>query len=427
MRGKIIAIGVLVIALVLLLTPALACGKGGEETEPGITPTPGITPAAQATPTATPKLKTLRMGVLMPLSGPAALWGTSVLDGAKWVAEVVNEQGGFKVGQDIYTIEVIPADSQMMASVAIRECERLILDKKVNVIHGPLGTPEVIATMPICNQYKVWQYQDTIAVEPSPEYPYTIACSFSFAAWFDHWYDQLVKFHPEIKTVAITNMNVEDHPGGSGPMEQASAERHGLTVIANEYYDPATIDFYPLLTKIVAKNPDFLSIGITAPGHTLMIMKTARELGYKGVIGGANNVDLKLAEGTLPLQYLEGAVSCDYNFDSPLIPELARRNYEDFMRRVKTEMPFSNTHLYPWTDTLMFVAAAQRAGSLDPDAILRVMDDPNFTFETFWEENARLQGRETWGTPRLSPHWMAYTEIRGGKYEMKGLKPFLVP
>ncbi len=54
------------------------------------------------------------------------------------------------------------------------------------------------------------------------------------------------------------------------------------------------------------------------------------------------------------MEDLEGVVSCDYDWDSPLIPQIARKNYEDFMRRVETDMPFSNTHLYPWTDGLMF-------------------------------------------------------------------------
>jgi hypothetical protein len=157
------------------------------------------------------------------------------------------------------------------------------------------------------------------------------------------------------------------------------------------------------------------------------MIKTAREMGYTGIMGGANNVDLATAEGMVPLEYLEGAVSCDYDFDSPLIPEIARRNYEDFMRRVDTDAPFANTHLYPWTDGLMFVAAIQQAGSTDPDAILEVMDDPDFTFETFWEEEAKLLGRETFGIARLSPHWMAYCEIHDGKYDLIGLSPMNVP
>ena len=103
MKKKLIVIGAIVFALALLLTLAPACGNG-DEPGPGSTPTPGTTPTPGVTPTPTAEVKTVKMGLLMPLSGMAAQWGLQFRQGFDSAIDRINEAGGFKVGNDTYVL-----------------------------------------------------------------------------------------------------------------------------------------------------------------------------------------------------------------------------------------------------------------------------------------------------------------------------------
>ena len=46
--------------------------------------------------------KTLKIGCIMPFTGPAGLWGTSIKPGMDLYAQFINEDGGLKVGNDIF-------------------------------------------------------------------------------------------------------------------------------------------------------------------------------------------------------------------------------------------------------------------------------------------------------------------------------------
>jgi ABC-type branched-subunit amino acid transport system substrate-binding protein len=73
-------------------------------------------------------------------------------------------------------------------------------------------------------------------------------------------------------------------------------EGSGGKVAATVYYDRGTQDFSPALTKLLEKNPDAI-FPMVAPAQHL-IVKQARELGYKGLLmgwGGDPWITIKVA------------------------------------------------------------------------------------------------------------------------------------
>ena len=56
------------------------------------------------------ELKTLKVGCIMPFTGPAALWGQNIRPGMEIYADLINEDGGLKVGNDKYKIEMFFKD-----------------------------------------------------------------------------------------------------------------------------------------------------------------------------------------------------------------------------------------------------------------------------------------------------------------------------
>ncbi len=55
--------------------------------------------------------------------------------------------------------------------------------------------------------------------------------------------------------------------------------------------------------------------------------------------------------------------------------------------------------------------AIEEAGSLDPDEVMKVVDDPGFTFERYYVPDAKLGRLEPLGIRQQMPHFNPYCEI----------------
>src|SRR3954466_5873902 len=87
-----------------------------------------------ATWTAAAANETLKIGVIGPMSGPAAQWGVELMRGAEMKAEEINAAGGIKVGNQTYDILIVPYDHKANAAEATTVVNRLIFQDKVNYI-----------------------------------------------------------------------------------------------------------------------------------------------------------------------------------------------------------------------------------------------------------------------------------------------------
>ncbi|MGD0856063.1 MAG: hypothetical protein ABSA18_09705, partial [Dehalococcoidia bacterium] len=67
-----------------------------------------IATTACAAPAAQPvsAIKTLKVGNIMPFTGQAALWGQNIRPGMEIYAQLINEDGGLKIGNDTYKVEM---------------------------------------------------------------------------------------------------------------------------------------------------------------------------------------------------------------------------------------------------------------------------------------------------------------------------------
>lgn len=93
---------------------------------------------------------TLRVGALVPASGPAALIGISLDQGFRVLYEGLEKTGleGRKVKFTIYDTEGKPQN-------AVQLFRKLIDDDEVDVVVGPLTSGEGLAISPIANDLKV--------------------------------------------------------------------------------------------------------------------------------------------------------------------------------------------------------------------------------------------------------------------------------
>ena len=82
--------------------------------------------------------KTIKFGIAIALSGPAAVWGISNYRSMCMGAWTINDQGGFQVGKTKYKWEPIGYDHKYIPAEAVKVANKAIYSDKVSYmcIHG---------------------------------------------------------------------------------------------------------------------------------------------------------------------------------------------------------------------------------------------------------------------------------------------------
>ena len=101
-----------------------------------------------------------------------------------------------------------------------------------------------------------------------------------------------------MKTVAFVTRNESD-PISQRDGGVETAESLGIKVVSsNVTYQGDTTDFTPVLTPVIRTNPDLLVLSGVAPANAPQLIRSARELGYIGLISTETAQDAEaLKEG----------------------------------------------------------------------------------------------------------------------------------
>ena len=224
--------------------------------------------------------ETLKIGIIAPLTGPAAVWGKAVEMGTKIAADEVNAKGGLEVGGKKYDVQVIAYDDQYKAAEAVAAYNRLY-----NTDHAKLmvsfGTAATLALRDNFQNDKVIALTGSgasNAIRPNDKYlvrVYSVMPNSvpSFVDW--------VKNNFSERRLAIINPN--DESGWEGDkISSKHYEAAGFQIVAHELYERSQKDFAPLITKILSTNPEIIELCTSSPATAGLFVRQARELGYKG-------------------------------------------------------------------------------------------------------------------------------------------------
>jgi len=332
------------------------------------------------------------------------------------VKDKINGAGGIKVGNDIYMIKLVKCDDKLTGSVAATCATQMVYDEKIHYLVGPIiGAP---ATNPILTEGKC--FSAIIAVssknELGPQFPYTWCTLPDISGWVDSFIKQAFDFHPEIKTVGLiwtpSGLGIEYYDAN-----KAAVEHYGRQVSVESSFDLGIVDFYPALTPIVAKNPDAISlVGGPGVGDQALIVKQARELGYKGLFIGANHGTEDTLVSVAGAQAAEGFMTNAPVYTSDLYPEAVHQLYAEFQQRYGGAA-FELTQYLGYGAVMAYKQAIEKAKSIDPDAVKAVFDDPTWTFEWFGVPGHSLGGQQTFGVRRAHEDENCLSVVKNGKRE----------
>jgi branched-chain amino acid transport system substrate-binding protein len=236
----------------------------------------------------------IKIGIVGILSGEGANWGLPMKYSTELVAERINSEGGLSVGGKRHKILVYAEDDRADPKLARAAAEKLIHQQKIKYFIGPntgstcQGFKSAGEPAKVINAGYGFGMKDLWG----PQHPYGIlamrAGYESSPFTYKYFMSKL-----QIKTISIITKNYE---GGlrvqTGSVE--AAEKLGLKVIdGKSTYEPSSVDFFPIMGKVVKDNPDVIDLCGATPYDAALATKAARQLDYKGQIVMSVNSDAK--------------------------------------------------------------------------------------------------------------------------------------
>ena len=335
--------------------------------------------------------ETLKIGIAQPLTGGWAAWGVPVDRAARLAIDDINAAGGVNAGGKTYMLEAVSEDTEADSAVAITAFKKLIYEHEVGYILGPMSSVVNKAIQPLCEANKVIQlFQGSYP--PSPEDFYNFRGTLISEQFAPSAFAAMVKLYPEAKTVAILN---RDDEGGRifHDVTCNVCNALGLEIVFDEFVDPHEEDFYPILTKILPTNPDFISVGGIPPGYHALLIKQAREMAYtKPVLATTDYIGLAT---------------------TPLMKDVGERYLEKYGTQDAWSLEYYNNILY-------IKAGMEAADSIDTTAVANVWRSPGFTMPSIYGEVSWI-GEEFWGINSIVSCPLPYTQIQSGKEVVLGV------
>ncbi|MEX0367503.1 MAG: ABC transporter substrate-binding protein [Ruegeria sp.] len=324
----------------------------------------------------------LKIGFVGVTSGPAAAWGISNQRSMEARADWINEAGGYKIGDTTYDIEIVSFDDQKDPKRAIAGMEKMA-QEGIHYVVGPNVDDGAAAVRPVAEAQGIMYFPYAF-----PKELYTAPASNAVLGMVANYQSgpaiyKYLRDEKGVKTVAFVAANESD------PLSQrdggvAAANELSLEVVSdNVTYQVDTTDFTPVLTPVMRTQPDLLVLSGVSPANAPQLIRSARELGYQGLISTETAQDATVLR--------EGAGELANGFISvggASTPEIASDDMKEFVDRY-TKMfgeynDESNTKVY----ALEYILATLNA---NPAAIDNV-DEFQKTMDTFEAPNPFMKG-----------------------------------
>jgi branched-chain amino acid transport system substrate-binding protein len=229
----------------------------------------------------------IKVGMSLALTGAGAPAGKMLQAAVELWRDDVNAKGGL-LGRPI---EIIIYDDQSNPAGVPGLYTKLISVDKADILLGPYGTNFVAPAMPTIIQNKKMTISFT-AIGINREFKYDKYFSMvsvgpdGINAFSKGFFEIAAQQTPKPQTVAILAADAEfARASADGAREEL--KKHGLKIVYDQSYPPATTDFAPVMRAIQAANADILFIGAYPPDN-VGIIRAANEIGLSPkMFGGA--------------------------------------------------------------------------------------------------------------------------------------------
>jgi branched-chain amino acid transport system substrate-binding protein len=358
----------------------------------------------------------MKIGVIASLSGGGTAWGLGLERGVQIAADQINEQGGLKLAGKTYKLEVIPYDDQYNAAQAKTAADRLVNRDEVKVIFGPVGSPGAMGSLPVTQPAKVIQFVDgyTPAILKNEwQGAYVFRINNSTLEFSEPIVDWLKKTYPNAKKVGMIAPN--DATGQAGVPILATAYKNKGFDVWTEHYERGTKEFTPLVLRMMAQNVDVFDLNANAPGEAGLLVKQARQVGYKGLIvqsGGAGIDELIAIAGPLANNMLK------YDVIDESLPRV--QPFVALYHKKYTGVMNGLAPVY-YNAANIYFEAMRRADSTDTTRIRDQIEKLGGNYDAPIFGKVVWTGQKNYGVNHQLLHTFVIKEVQNGKATVKAV------
>jgi branched-chain amino acid transport system substrate-binding protein len=335
---------------------------------------------AAAAPISANAQEPIRIGVLLPLTGPLAKNGLENWEAMQIARDMINERGGINGRK----IEYLQGDANT-PNAAISETERLISADGVKITTGSFASPIAIAVSQAAERHKVFHWETTGAAEIITRrgFKYTFqvgapARKYGQAA-VDFIIDDLTKrLNKPVESIKIALLWENRAFGKSvGDGIRAYTQSRGIKLAYDEGYDQTATDMTPIVQKLKDVAPDVV-IAISFPNDAILFQRKAKELDFNvaafiGVSAGYSSPDLRESIGDA----VNGIFVADFppKVNAAVLQPETRKVADEFYKRYEARMkrpPAGHATAGFSAIWALFTDVLPKAKTLEPDELREI-------------------------------------------------------
>ena len=330
-----------------------------------------------------PVLAEVKVGVVLPASGPAAATGLSLRDGMRLAIDEWNEKGGVRIGNERQKAVMLVEDSQSRPEVGVSGAQKLLSRDQVHFLIGEAFASSVsMAIMELSPQFQTPMMSgQSIAtaisnkIRDNPEkYQRFFKANFNSDSYANALRDFIQLMTKEGKLQAGTRKVAfvveETDAGRSNAAEVTRTMKEiGWTAETVEVVPINHTDFYPQLSKLRAVKPDLVVTTFTSPQSGASFVRQWNEAGMS-MMHAAIYYPLITEFSKLAGKATEGMVWLPKLFDPEGVPmhrDFAEKARKALNREINTDLAYGYCYMQ------IALTAIDNAASVAPEAIIAQM------------------------------------------------------
>jgi branched-chain amino acid transport system substrate-binding protein len=375
------------------------------------------------------QMKSVKIGVISPLSGPLTFIGTSMLRCVQLMVKEVNEKGttgngpGLLVGGQRYKLEVVNYDDSADPAKSVAGMRKLAEMYNVPVVLGPFGTPQVWATQEVNVGLKVL-FNGLSTSDESRKKGNALYIQERVPGMYYGDYMAEACFEKGYKKAAVLTDINEAYVSWGKRFGQKLTSLGGQVVAVQAVDIKNTTDYHSIMTSFKAKNPDVIFVA-TYEEPTALAVNHALDVGYKGKFIVTSDFGIK-AERIVGLDRMEGSLNqAMVHTYYRKYPDQDKRGYatafiKKYLDTYKED--FAQPGLSVYDPAWMFARAMEISGSVTDAYAIRAACPKALEegkLPIIFPNVDVLKNGLMWGAPEL------ILEVKGGQYKL--MKEFRVP
>ena len=299
----------------------------------------------------------IKIGVMTPLTGDAAIYGESLKKGMDLAVEKANVEG--VLGRKI---ELIYEDTHLDSKVAVSAFNKFVNIDNLDLVVVAEGSGATSAVVPLADKTKtlvIIPIASADSLKTVGDYVFRVIPSDNYRG------EKMGKYAKDLgfNKVAVLYVN-DDYGIGIKNIFSDSFKKEGGQVFIAETFNSGGVDYRSQLTKIKETNPD--AIVIAARKEFPVIMKQKNELGIKARVLASEVIDSSIIESAG--SDMDGVLALDF---APATDFVGFK--ETFKKKYNTEAPLYSDYGYDSIGIL--IEAIEKTKTTDSTKIKNALYD----------------------------------------------------